>query len=336
MIQRFCPSNYLFKVFNVGHRLFSALLVGGIVGVADPGIAKATEALVIGTGSPVGVYDQVGKIVCRYINDNGGAPPCKSVNTGGSLDNIAKLRLKTLDAAVIQSDWQFHAYKGTSKFAFSGAVSNLRSLFSLYVEPLTVIARGNSDIAQLDDLPGHVVNIGNEGSGHRATMEQVMIAKSWNRRTFIARDFPASVQADALCNQKVDAIVFMVGHPNKSVRDASDNCRVNFVSLAGPEIDKLVADNPFYAKTEIMAGTYRGQDHAVPTFGVVATLVATTRMDEDTAYKLVKAVFENLNGVRQASRALVGLDAKRMAVDGLSAPLHPGALRYFQEVGLVK
>ena len=311
-------------------RSFAAIAAITLCCAVGAGTSIRTENLKIGTGSAVGVYDRAGKVICAIVGGATGTT-CEAVNSGGSLDNLDKLKFAALDAALVQSDWQFHATRGSAKFAFSGAMTSLRSLFSLHAEPLTLIARDDSGIRTLDDLPGHIVNIGNKGSGHRATMEQLMIAKGWGRRAFTATDLPAEKQAAALCDGKVDAIVFMVGHPNSSVREASLDCPVAFIP-----VDKLISDNAFYAKAKIAGNIYRGQPEPVSTFGVVATLVTTDRLSEAVAYSLVRGVFTNLTRLKQSDLAFVGLDAKAMVRDGLSAPLHPGAVRYFKEAGLLE
>jgi TRAP transporter TAXI family solute receptor len=221
-------------------------------------------------------------------------------------------------------------------FSAAGPDSNLRSLFSLHDEPFTVVARADSGVNSFDDLRGKRVNLGNPGSGQHATMEVVMAAKGWDKSVFsLANELPASQQAMALCQNRIQAMIYTVGHPNPSVAHAASACNSRIVEVKGPEIDRLVNDNPFYAYIQVPGGMYPGNPDAVSTFGVKATLVASTTLDADTVYETVKAVFENLERMGEMHPAFAGLDPAKMISEGLTAPLHEGARRYYVERGWI-
>ncbi|MDX1513375.1 MAG: TAXI family TRAP transporter solute-binding subunit [Gammaproteobacteria bacterium] len=311
--------------------VFAAIL---IFAVESP--VRAAE-ITIGTGSPSGVYYQVGKAICRLVNagTQQHGITCRSISTAGSISNLKDLRNDRLQIAVAQSDWQFHSMKGSGPFAELGADSDLRALFSVHGEPFTVVARRDSGILTFDDLKGMRVNIGNPGSGQRATMEVVMEAKGWDKNVFsLANELPASQQSLALCHDRVQAMVYTVGHPNASVAQAAGLCDARIVEVSGSAIDKLVDEHPYYAYTEIPGGIYPGNPESVTTFGVKATVVTSTRLDEETVYTIVRTVFENLDDFQKMHPAFGNLDPRNMTSDGLSAPLHDGALRYFREKGL--
>ncbi len=301
-------------------------------------LSSAQDSLTIGTGSEAGVYYQVGRALCYLaarddaLKDAG----CEALSTAGSIFNLENLRSGDLRLGVAQSDWQFHAVKGSGPFADAGPDGELRSLFSVHGEPFTVVARRDAGITKLQDLTGKRVNIGNPGSGQRATMEIVMAALGWDRSAFsLADELPASQQSLALCHNRVQAMIYTVGHPNASVGQAAGLCDAVMVEVGGAEVDRLIAENPYYAATEIPGGIYAGNPEPVKTFGVKATLVTTAALDEDLAYAIVRLVLGDLRRFRKMHPAFGGLDAKRMVVDGLSAPLHPGALRYYREAGLL-
>ncbi len=299
--------------------------------------AQAAE-LVIGTGSTAGVYYRVGKAICSLMNRQaeGSGPTCQAAPTDGSIANLRGVRAGKLNVAVAQSDWQFHAVNGTGPFSAAGADPALRALFSVHGEPFTIVARRDAGIRSFDDLKGKRVNMGNPGSGQRATMEVVMAAKGWTEADFaMAGSLPADQQSLALCHGRIQAMVYTVGHPNPSVGKAIGLCDAVIVEVGGPEIDKLVADNPFYAYTEVPAGIYPGNGGAVTTFGVKATVVASAKMDAETVYRVVQAVFGNLERFRRLHPAFGNLDPGAMVRDGLSAPLHDGAIRYYKEQGLM-
>ncbi len=236
---------------------------------------------------------------------------------------------------IAQSDWQFHAYHGSSKFADKGANKNLRALFSVHPEPFTVVARVDSGIQNFSDLKGKRVNIGNPGSGQRGTMEVVMDAMGWKKSDFaLASELKAAEQSKALCDNKVDAIVYTVGHPNGSIKEATTSCDTRLVTVDGAAVEKLIADNDYYRVATIPGGMYRGNPNDTRTFGVGATFVTSTNLPEETGYQVVKAVFENFDGFRKLHPAFNHLDKKQMVKDGLSAPIHAGAMKYYKEAGL--
>ena len=300
-------------------------------------VAHAEEKFVtIGTGGQTGVYYVVGQSICKLVNRGTGTHniKCTAPSTGGSVANLNAIKAGDQDMGVAQSDWQYHAYNGTSKFAEAGPFKELRAVFSVHPEPFTVVARTDSGIKTFDDLKGKRVNIGNPGSGQRGTMEVLMEAKGWTKDDFaLASELKSSEQASALCDNKVDAIVFTVGHPNGSIQEATTSCDAIIVPVTGPEVDKLVSDNAFYSKAVIPGGMYKGTDKDAETFGVRATFVSSTKTDPDTIYQIVKAVFDNFDRFKKLHPAFANLDPKEMITKSLSAPLHDGAVKYYKEKG---
>jgi TRAP transporter TAXI family solute receptor len=293
----------------------------------------------IGTGGVTGVYYPTGGAICRLVNktrkDHG--IRCSVESTGGSVYNLNTIAAGELDMGVAQSDWQYHAYHGTSKFAKKGPNKKLRSVFSIHPEPFTVVARADSGIKDFKDLKGKRVNIGNPGSGQRGTMEILMGALGWTKADFkLASELKSSEQSKALCDNKIDAMVFTVGHPSGSIKEATTSCDAVMVSVTGPEVDKLVADNDYYRTATIPGGMYRGTDTDTPTFGVGATFVSSSDVPEDVIYNVVKAVFTNFDQFKKLHPAFKHLKKEEMIKDGLSAPLHDGAVKYYKEAGLLK
>ncbi|MEM7070853.1 MAG: TAXI family TRAP transporter solute-binding subunit, partial [Pseudomonadota bacterium] len=250
--------------------------------------------------------------------------------------NINTIRGGELDMGVAQSDWQFHAYHGSSKFKDKGPFKGLRAVFSVHPEPFTVVARADSGIKHFSDLKGKRVNIGNPGSGQRGTMEVLMDAMGWTKDDFaLASELKASEQSKALCDNKIDAMVYTVGHPSGSIKEATTSCDSVIVEVSGRAVEGLVNDNAFYRTATILGGMYRGNDNPIKTFGVGATFVSSDKTSADTVYVVVKAVFENFDSFRKFHPAFANLKKEEMISDGLSAPLHEGAKRYYQEAGLM-
>ena len=301
-----------------------------------PTVAAEQQFVSIGTGGVTGVYYPTGGAICRLVNkgrkEHG--VRCSVESTGGSVYNINTIREGELDFGVAQSDWQYHAFNGTSKFEDQGPFEELRAVFSVHPEPFTVVARSDAGITSFGDLAGKRVNIGNPGSGQRGTMEVVMGALGWDKSTFaLASELKSAEQSQALCDNKIDAMVFTVGHPSGSIKEATTSCDSVLVAVTGPEIDTLVNDNDYYRHATVPGGMYRGTDGDTETFGVGATFVSSTAVPEEVVYVVVKAVFENFDQFKKLHPAFANLKPEEMIKDGLSAPLHDGAAKYYKEMG---
>lgn len=303
------------------------------------GLAADRQVVGIGSGSLAGVYYPAASAICRLVNkavEEHGVL-CVAEISAGSVANLNAIAAGELELGIVQSDWQFHAWRGSSLFADQGPNPELRALFSLHAEPFTVLARVGAGISHFKDLKGKRVNIGNPGSGQQATMKVVMDAFGWTRQDFsLVAELDSKQQAQALCEDRFDAMIYIVGHPNSSLRAASSGCDTVLVDVDGPVVDRLVSENSYYVPTTIPGGLYRGSPQEARTFGVAATLAVSSRVPEEVAYQIVKNVFENLDELRQQHPAFSRLNRQAMVSDGLSAPLHPGALRYYRETGLIK
>lgn len=313
--------------------------IKGLALVASLAITPAAFAetfVTVGTGGQTGVYFVVGQSICKLVNRGQSKHniKCTAPSTGGSVANLNAIKAGDMDMGVAQSDWQYHAYNGTSKFEEQGANKDLRAVFSVHPEPFTVVARSDSGVATFDDLKGKRVNIGNPGSGQRGTMEVLMNAKGWSNGDFaLASELKSAEQSQALCDNKVDAIVFTVGHPNGSIKEATTSCDAKVIPVTGAEVDKLIGDNAYYAAATIPGGMYNGTDADTQTFGVGATFVSSNKVDEETIYQIVKAVFDNFDRFKGLHPAFANLKPENMIKNNLSAPLHDGAARYYKEKG---
>lgn len=317
--------------------LFAFLTMAWLLPTSD--VAAGEKFVTIGTGGVTGVYYPAGGAICRLVNrgrkEHG--IRCSVESTGGSIYNLNAISQGELDLGVAQSDWHYNAYAGKGVFTDQGPNLKLRSLFSLHGEPFTVVARADSGIKTFDGLKGHRVNIGNPGSGMRATMEEVMKAKGWTRKVFsLVSELKAAEQAQALCDNKIDAMVFAAGHPNGSIQEVTTTCDTHLIPVDGPEIEKLIVDHPYYAPAVIPGGMYTGNPDDVKTFGVKATFVSSADVADDMVYQIVRAVFDNFDSFKTLHFVFASLDKAKMVSDGLSAPLHNGAIKYYKEAGLIK
>ncbi|APF36414.1 TAXI family TRAP transporter solute-binding subunit [Chelatococcus daeguensis] len=320
--------------------IFATAAAAGAIGLAAAGGAAAQDQkfISIGTGGVTGVYYPAGGAICRLMNQKRKEHGirCSVESTGGSVFNVNAIRSGELEFGVVQSDVQFNAYNGKANFADQGADKDLRAVFSLHAEPYTVLARKDANAKTFDDLKGKRVNIGNPGSGQRATTEVLLEAKGWKTSDFsLASELKPAEQAQALCDNKVDAIVYTVGHPNGSIQEATSSCESVLVNVDGAEVEKLVADNPYYRMATIPGGMYPGSAEDTTTFGVGATVVTSAKVPEDVVYEFTKAVFENFDQFKGLHPAFGTLTKEEMVKQSLSAPLHPGAEKYFKEAGLM-
>ena len=327
-------------LFNINRAFALALVALATLIIAVPTTSQAADKFItIGTGGITGVYYPAGGAICRLVNrgrkDHG--IRCSVESTNGSVYNLNALREKSLDLAVAQSDWQYNAYNATSPyFEKKEPFKDLRSLFSLHTEAFTIVARADSNIKSLADLEGKRVNIGDPDSGNRATMEVVMAAKGWKRDSFrLAAELKGQDQPQALCDNKIDAMIYNAGHPNGAVQEVATSCDVVIVPVAGPEIDKLVEQHPYYAYTVIPGGMYAGTPKDIQTFGVKATFVTSSDLDDNVAYEIVKAVFDNFDNFKRLHPVFGELEAENLVREGNTAPLHRGAERYFRERGMI-
>ncbi|MFP4137853.1 MAG: TAXI family TRAP transporter solute-binding subunit [Halomonas sp.] len=322
------------------HAFSAAAFTGALLGAAmfaSPAVAQDDDEkyITIGTGGQTGVYYVVGQSVCRLVNrgsDDHGIR-CNAPSTGGSVANINGIKSGELDMGVAQSDVQYQAYNGTGNFE-DEEYEDLRAVFKIHGEPLTILARKDANINSLEDLEGKRVNIGNPGSGQRNTMEVLMEAMGWDEDTFSrAEELEAAEMAAALADNNIDAMAYVVGHPNGSIQEATTTVESNLVPLEGEEVDGLVEEHSYYSKSVVPGGLYEGNDDDVNTFGVSATLVTSAEVDEDVVYETVKTIFENFDRFKRLHPAFENLDEEEMISEGLSAPLHDGAKRYYVEKG---
>lgn len=318
-------------------RKFSTVLNGTILSVVMATSVSAQETTIrIGTGGKTGVYFPTGGAICRLVNrgtkDHG--VKCLVESTGGSVSNLKAVRAGTLDFGIAQSDWQFHSLNGTSKFSDDTPFEKLRAVFSLHPEPFTLLARADAGIKKFEDLAGKRVNIGNAGSGSRGTMDVAMQAKGMKLADFaLATELKSSEQANAVCDNKIDAMVFTVGHPSGSIKEATTECDTVLVEVTGPEIDALIAENPYYRTATVPGGMYQGNPEDTKTFGVGATLITSSDIPDEVVNVVVKSVFDNLERFIRLHPALGILKEDEMKKDGLSAPIHTGAQKYYDEAG---
>ena len=318
--------------------LGASLAAAGVL-ASMPAAQAQQKFVTIGTGGVTGVYYPAGGAICRLVNKDRAKHGirCSVESTGGSVFNVNTIRAGELDLGVAQSDVQFQATKGTAGFKKDGAFGELRAVFALHPEPVTVVGSKALNAKSFADFKGKRFNVGNPGSGTRATAEELLAALGWKLSDFsLASELKADEHGPALCDGKIDGFLYLVGHPSANIQDPTTVCGAKLVNVTGPAIDKLVKQHPYYAHATIPGGMYPGNDQDIKTYGVVATVVSSSKVPADTVYAVVKAVFDNFDEFKKLHPAFAVLKPENMVKDGLSAPLHDGAAKYFKEKGWLK
>lgn len=313
-----------------------ALAAASLLTIASNAPATAQQQFVtVGTGGVTGVYYAVGGAVCRLMNKERAKTGirCSVESTGGSVFNINAIKTGEIEFGLTQSDIQYNAIKGTGQFKDS-AFPELRAVFSVHPEPFTVLSRKELNITKFEDFKGKRFNVGNPGSGTLASAEELLSAMGWTKADFsLAGELKADEQGTALCDNKIDGFIYGVGHPSAAIQDPTTSCGAKLVPLTGTAPDALVAKYPYYAKVQIPGGMYANNPNPTPTYGVLAGVVTSSKVSEAAVYAFTKSVFENFDEFKKLHPAFANLDHAKMIKDGISAPLHPGAIKYYKEKG---
>ena len=307
------------------------------------GAAQVTEAkttfVTIGTGGITGVYYPTGGAIANMVNakkDQYGIRATVEA-TGGSVFNINGVLGGDLEFGIAQSDRQFQAYNGQSEWKDKGPQKDLRSVFSIYPEQITLLAAVDAKINTVADLKGKRVNLGDPGSGNRQNAIDVLEAAGLNyEKDLKAESIKASEAAALLQDEKIDAYFYTVGHPNGSFKEATAGTRkAKFIPIT--VVDELLKKTPYYAKSFIPYELYPTAENKanIDTIGVQATLITSAKVPDEIVYAITKEVFDRLDDFKKLHPAYAYITKESM-LQGLPAPIHPGAMKYFKEAGLIK
>jgi hypothetical protein len=319
--------------------LAAAIMASTVAGCMAVSVALAPTPVTLATGTPGAVYHPVGNAICRMFNlaDEHQPMPCVAVSSDGSVANVRRIESGDSTFGLSQTDVAYAAFHGEGPFAAAGPDPKLRLLIALYPEAFTVAARADTDIRNFQDLHGKRIGLGRSGAGYTFTRDVVLGFYGW---TILDVDrvleLTPAEQNQALCGDRVDAIIFQAGHPNGLTQEVTTGCRARLVRVVGPPIDRLLTAHSYYVASVIPGGMYAGNPQDVPTIGTQAMLVTSSDQPDELAYSLVKAVFENFTDFRRLHPALSALKVEDMVPSEAVMPIHPGALRYFREAGFLR
>lgn len=301
------------------------------------GLAADQKFVTIGTGGVTGVYYPSGGATCKIVNRSRSehGVRCSVETTFGSITNLEKIRKGEIDFGYMQSDWQYHAYHGTSVFEEAGPFTDLRAVFSLHTEVATVVVPKASNFRTFADLKRSRINVGAEGSGSAASWGALISRLGWSEEDQASlSDLATSELAEALCSGTIDAYFVLIGHPAGLIEETQQRCDIRLLGIEGETVDTLLAETPYYMAATIPAGLY-GLTEPVRSFGVVATFVTSAKMPDDVVRTMVQALFNHFDSFRRLHPALSGLAVEDMVGTNMAAPLHPGALTFYRERGLL-
>ena len=319
--------------------LSAAIMASVVAGCTAPSDAVAPNPVTLSTGIPGGVYHPVGNAICRMFNldSDHQAMPCIAMSSDGSVNNVQRVESGDSAFGLSQTDVALAGFNGEGPFAAVGPDPKLRTIIALYPEAFTVVARADTGIRDFQDLRGKRVGIGTSGVGYNFTRD--VIRKFYSGTTSAPErlvEFAPTEQNRALCSNKVDVIIFEAGHPNGLTQEATTDCRARLVRVAGQPIDQLLAAHPYYITFIIPGGMYVGNPGDVPTIGTRAVLVSSSDQPDEVVYAMVKAVADNFAVFRQLHPALSTLEIRDMVPSPSVIPIHPGALKYYREAGLLR
>ena len=317
---------------------FICLGVFLFAGMNSMEVQAETKFVTIGTGGITGVYYPTGGAISRVINQKREeyGIRCTVEATGGSVYNVNAVMSGDLDFGIVQSDRQYQAWNGMAEWKEKGPQKDLRAVFSIHPESVTLVAAEDSGITSIQDLKGKRVNIGNPGSGQRQNSIDALTAAGIDYEKDLHVEQVKAAEAPGLLQDgRIDAFFYTVGHPSGAIKEATAGKRkVRIIPIVGT--DALIAKFPYYAPATIPVKFYPGAANTedVPTFGVKATFVTSSKVPDDVVYAITKEVFDNLENFKKLHPAYEVLTKKEM-LQGLSAPLHPGAVKYYREAGLM-
>lgn len=315
--------------------------VGLAVAAAPAPSLAATKYVTIGTGGVTGIYYPTGGAISKIVNKKRKEYGLRVTveSTGGSVFNVNAIMAGDLEFGVVQSDRQYQAINGLAEWKDAGPQKKLRAVFTIHPETFFLVAAEESGIKSYADLKGKAVAVGNPGSGQRQNFIDILAEYGMTHADLgRAEDLKAAESPKMLQDGRIDAYVYTVGNPAGQIKEGtSGRIKVRFIPVDKPKLDSLIKKFPYYVKAKIPIAFYEQalNKEDVPTFAVKATFCTSADVPDDVVYAITKEVFDNLEEFKKLHEAYTYLTKEEM-LQGMSAPIHPGAMKYFKEAGLMK
>jgi hypothetical protein len=289
--------------------------------------------LVLATGGTSGTYYPYGGAMANIWNTTIEGMNVVAQSTGASNENLKLVANGDADLAIVQNDSMFYAFEGTGIDAFEGKpLSGFSAICTLYPEVVQIVVRPDKGIESVADLRGRTISIGDAGSGVEANALQILAAYGLSLSDVDAKNLSFKESGSSYQDKQLDAFFVTAGVPNSAIQEITATSTVNILSITGAELASLLDNYEFYTEYSIPQETYAGMAGNATTLSVKASLIVSNSLDEEVVYQLTKSLFENLEDFQAAHNKAMDLSLES-AVDGVSIPFHPGAVRYFEEVG---
>lgn len=309
------------------------MAVSAIALAAAGTAASANQSLSISTGGTGGVYYPIGGGFAELISKHLDGYTAVAEVTGASVENMALIHRGDTTMALALADTVYQAYHGKGQFEGRRQVKNARALASIYPNVLQIVTPAESDIKSLQDLKGKRVSVGAPGSGTEVNARAVLESNGITQNDIRAQRLNFNETADALRDGDIDAGVWSVGPPTSSIMSLAASRNIRLVPLTDEEANKAIEREPVFAQFTLPGNTYEGVTNDTATLGIPNVLVVNADLDDDLAYKLTKLLFE-----KKEDLVAVHKSAENLTVDftmnATPVPLHPGAIRYFEEIGV--
>lgn len=307
--------------------IMTVCLFAGCGGTGGGSSTKLTMA----TGGTTGTYYAFGASVAQLFNEKIDGMSITVESSGASKANVFAVSDGKADVALVQNDVADYGYNGTDLFAETGAETGFSVMAAAYAEVCQIVAVDG--IKSIDDLRGKNVSVGDAGSGCEFNAHQILEAYGLTFDDITVHNLGFGESADAIKDGKIDAFFCVAGAPTTAIVDLSTTKNVNIINIDDEHAAALMEKHPFYSQYTIPAGTYSGVKEDAKTVAVKATFIVSNKLSEDTVYNMTKVLFENSVAISHAKAAELNTD---YAVGSISVPFHPGAEKYFKEIGAIK
>ncbi len=308
--------------------LFLSIMLAVIMIISGCG---GKVSLKMATGGTTGTYYAYSGAVSQVLASKLNNVSFDVQSTGASKANIYLVADKEADIAIVQNDVMYYASKGIDLFEGEGAVEGFSAMAGCYAEVCQIVSK--SDITSIEDLRGKRVSVGDIGSGCEFNARQILDAYGMSFDDIQVNNLSFGDSATALKDAKIDAFFCVAGAPTTAIVELATSNSINILRIDDEHADKLIADYPFYTKFDVPGGAYKGVDSNVQTVAVVATYIVSNDLDDKLVYDMTKALFENADEIAKAHPKGAELNAE-YSVSGISIPIHPGALKYYKEIGV--
>ena len=315
------------KIISTGAVLLSALLMFSACSKAN-----AQKDYILATGGTSGTYYPFGGAIANIWNTKIDNMNVTAQATGASAENLRLINKGEAEFATVQNDVMDYAYHGTDMFA-GEKLENVMTIGTMYPEVVQIAASKASGIKSISDFKGKRISVGDAGSGVEFNAKQILEGYGLSFDDIKKSNLSFKESAEGLQNGTLDACFITAGVPNSALQELAFTAGLILIPVDGETADKICQKYGFYTKTVIPADTYKGTESDTAALAIKATLAVSSKLDEEIVYEMTKALFENLDELAQGHAKGKEVSAEK-AVTGVSVPFHPGAKKYFKEIGL--